>query len=260
MRMNIIRSITVLLIIAAMAAGIFADTIKLKDGSVIKGKIVSFGDGRFTLVVGEGSRVRQLVFYADEIDTIKFDERAIQTTSNQPASYQQPEVQSVSPVKEQPVENNKTTTTEEPTNTETPTASAQQAQPQTSPYAGQATPIAWTINVTTDETSNGWTNSGWIVRKGQRIRISATGEYSLGRNRMTTASGSYDIDDKGKLLKNAPTGALIAVIGDDNNDFIYVGQEREIVAERDGALFLGINEENLKDNSGDLNVKIEIIP
>ena len=50
------------------------------------------------------------------------------------------------------------------------------------------------------------------------------------------------------------------MIGDDNNDFIYVGAEREFVATRDGALFLGINEGNLDDNSGSFNVKIEIIP
>ena len=63
-----------------------------------------------------------------------------------------------------------------------------------------------------------------------------------------------------KLLKNVATGALIAVIGDDNNDFIYVGSSREFTATRDGALFLGINEGNLNDNSGSYNVKIEILP
>jgi len=51
---------------------------------------------------------------------------------------------------------------------------------------------------------------------------------------------------------------LIAVIGDDNNDFIYVGSEREFTATRDGALFLGVNEGNLNDNSGTFDVKIEI--
>ncbi len=72
-------------------------------------------------------------------------------------------------------------------------------------------------------------------------------------------SGAYACDEQ-KLLKNVATGALIAVIGDDNNDFIYVGAEREFVATRDGALFLGINEGHLEDNSGSFNVKIEIIP
>jgi hypothetical protein len=34
---------------------------------------------------------------------------------------------------------------------------------------------------------------------------------------------------------------LIAVIGVDKNEFIYIGTEREFTAARDGALFLGFN-------------------
>ena len=67
-----------------------------------------------------------------------------------------------------------------------------------------------------------------------------------------------ELNDEQKLMKSVPTGALIAVIGDDNNDFIYIGAEREFTATRDGALFLGINEGNLNDNSGAFDVKIEI--
>jgi len=50
------------------------------------------------------------------------------------------------------------------------------------------------------------------------------------------------------------------VIGDDNNEFIYIGSEREFTASRDGVLFLGLNEGNLSDNTGSFNVKIEISP
>jgi len=39
-------------------------------------------------------------------------------------------------------------------------------------------------------------------------------------------------------------------IGDDNDDFIFVGRSRDFVAQRDGVLFLGVNEGNLSDNSG----------
>jgi hypothetical protein len=61
-------------------------------------------------------------------------------------------------------------------------------------------------------------------------------------------------------MRSVPTGALIAVIGDDNNDFIYVGMERTFTAERDGALFLGVNDGDLKDNAGAFDVVIEIDP
>jgi hypothetical protein len=121
-------------------------------------------------------------------------------------------------------------------------------------------PISWDVKVTADNTNNGWTNSGWVVRKGQKIRIVGDGTVDLGKGKRSTPSGDPDIDDAQKLLKNVATGALIAVIGDDNNDFIYVGAERTFVATRDGALFLGINEGYLDDNKGAYAVKIEIVP
>src|SRR5690606_12041507 len=121
-------------------------------------------------------------------------------------------------------------------------------------------PIEVSVKVLADNTSNGWTNSGWVVRKGQRIRITGAGEISLGKGNKSTPGGVYELEDETKLLKAVPTGALIAVIGDDNNDFIYIGASREFVAERDGALFLGVNEGNLNDNSGAFDAKVEIDP
>lgn len=61
-------------------------------------------------------------------------------------------------------------------------------------------------------------------------------------------------------MRAVATGALIAVIGDDNNEFIYIGASREFTAQRDGALFLGLNEGNLDDNTGAFDVKVEILP
>jgi len=126
--------------------------------------------------------------------------------------------------------------------------------------ASTSKPIEVSVKVLADNTANGWTNSGWVVKKGQRIRISAAGEIGLGKAVKTSPSGLYDVEDNAKLLKAVPTGALIAVIGDDNNDFIYIGSSREFVAERDGALFLGVNEGNLNDNTGSFEVKVEIDP
>jgi len=113
------------------------------------------------------------------------------------------------------------------------------------------------VRVRADNASNGWTNSGLVVRRGQRLRINATGRISLGGNRSATPDGIASIVDRDKLMRNQPTGGLIAVIGDDNDDFIFVGRGRDFVAQRDGVLFLGINEGNLSDNSGTFEVVIE---
>lgn len=226
------------LIMLAMSAFALADTIRLKDGSIIKGSIVSFGSGKFVVVMGEGSRRRELTFLASEIESIQFDSQARSTSSstvNQNASYEQ--------------------------SSEPPTKVVSNSPIRTGPSSGERMkPIEWRVKVLADNTANGWTNTGWVVKKGQRIRISGDGKVLLGKGKSSPPAGVPSIADEQKLLKNVATGALVAVIGDDNNDFIYIGAEREFVATRDGALFLGINEGNLDDNSGHFSVNVQIIP
>ncbi|MEJ7622873.1 MAG: LecA/PA-IL family lectin [Pyrinomonadaceae bacterium] len=235
------RVLAAALTVLSIATLAFGDTVRLKDGSRIKGKIVSFGGGKFVVAMGDGSRRRQLTFQADEIESIEFDAPQTVDVSNRNASYTGP-VRKVEEVAPRVV----------------------QAKPKVMvagvPNApSKMTPIEWNVNVLADNTANGWTNSGWVVKKGQRVRISGDGTISLGKGRKTSSSGVAEYEDGSKLLKNVATGALIAVIGDDNNDFIYVGSEREFTATRDGALFLGVNEGKLDDNSGSFSVKIEIL-
>ena len=53
------RSVLSFVAIFVLSFSILADTIRLKDGSIIKGTIVGFADGRFTVAVGEGARRRE---------------------------------------------------------------------------------------------------------------------------------------------------------------------------------------------------------
>lgn len=240
-----LRTISSLLLIVTLSFFTFADTIRLKDGSILKGKIVSFEGGTFVVQIGEGTRKRELSFTSAEIASITFDAPtgAPQTApTNRNASYEPPATISTPKV----VTTDNTGRSNAPSNS---TNSGSKMQP-----------IEWQVKVLADNTANGWTNSGWVVKKGQHIRITGEGKVTLSKGQTSTPSGLPSLNDDQKLLKNVATGALIAVIGDDNNDFIYVGSEREFVATRDGALFLGLNEGNLNDNSGSYNVKIEILP
>ncbi len=258
----------------------FADTIRLKDGSIIKGKIVTFGEGKFTILIGEGSRQRQMNFFADEVDSIEFDSAPTQSISIVKTTL--PTYTDTSAKKE----NNKNTTvitvgrtTPQPTPQPTPSKTVIITDKTTDPNTNTSTnqniptnsnttvktepqskPITLNVKVLADNTANGWTNSGWVVKKGQKIRISGKGQINLGNGRYSSAAGVSSLPDKDKLLQTEATGGLIAVIGDDNNDFVFVGASREFVAPRDGALFLGINEGNLDDNSGSFEVTIEIMP
>jgi hypothetical protein len=129
--------------------------------------------------------------------------------------------------------------------------------------ASSAPPTFFTIKVTVrgDSVNNGWNNTGLVVRRGQRIRISASGRVSLrkeaGKDIWSGPTGIATLRDDNKLLRTEPTGALIAVIGDDNDDFIAIGARDDFVAQRDGVLFLGVNEGDLTDNVGTYSVVIE---
>jgi hypothetical protein len=251
---------------AILSITAFADTIRLKDGSIIKGKITSFGGGKFTVAIGEGTRRREMTFTAADIESIVFDGES---------RIDQPVAVSTRPVSTNPApaKNPRVVVSDNTPATVEPVAKVQKPEPEIvqepdpapvviapTQRASTAKPVEVSVKVLADSTSNGWTNSGWVVRKGQKIKITGSGEISIGNGKTSSASGLYDLEDESKLLKAVPTGALIAVIGDDNNEFIYIGSEREFIASRDGALFLGVNEGNLSDNTGSFDVKVEIAP
>jgi hypothetical protein len=297
-----VRAVFSFIAVFVLSLSLFADTIRLKDGSIIKGTIIGFADGRFTIAVGEGTRRRELTLLSDEIASIEFEAipatsarlsqplpkivpvstKPSQTKTDNTGSVQTPpstksaprvtitdntrstqpqgnsnnSAKNVPPAYSRPADN-------PPVNQTSQTTVPKVQPPVNRPAANSspaAAPIALNVRVMADNTANGWTNSGYVVKKGQRIRITGAGSVSLGKGQTATPAGLPDLDDTEKLLKMVPTGALIAVIGDDNNDFIYIGSSREFTAGRDGALYLGVNDGNLNDNSGAFDVKVEILP
>ena len=318
-------------------AGVLADTIRLKDGSVIKGKIVGFRDGQFLVSIGDGARARQMTFFADEVEAVEFDGTAAllnaSTTTATPVKLSNPNSGGGNPSGTRTNQPNGVTsggagnTTEGPnqnsnaiivgktdanksapnnsqtagsntndstattpatngntvinvgdpktttgantvltsTNANLPPSNNNSMNTTANPPAGQNNstkpkPITLSAKVLADNTANGWTNAGWHVKKGQKFRITARGQISLGSGVFSKPEGLRTLADDKKLMPGEATGGLIAVIGDDNNDFIFIGASREFVAQRDGMLFLGVNENNLNDNSGSFEVTIEIEP
>jgi hypothetical protein len=105
-----------------------------------------------------------------------------------------------------------------------------------------------------------WTSTGLIVKRGDRIRINSNGTVVIDpvSGRSTGPEGLADSADAKKLMPDQPTGALIGVIGADNDDFIFIGRNAEFTAARDGLLFLSVNEGNLADNTGTYKAVIEV--
>ena len=241
-----------LVLVVSLSALTLADTIRLKDGSVIRGQVIAFNNQQFTVLVGTGSRGRrsQITLWMEDVESIEFD--ALNTTpavNNEDASSRPIAPSTTRPPVQRP---------DPPQNTQ-PEPDETASQPAARPSSSQTPATFFQINtrVRGDNAANGWTNSGLVVRRGQRIRLTATGNVSVGRGRTSSPAGVPAIPDNEKLMRSYPTGALIAVIGDDNDDFIFVGGRREFIAQRDGVLFLGVNEGNLNDNTGAYEVVIE---
>jgi hypothetical protein len=226
-------------LVLSLTGPVIADTIRLKDGNVIRGQVIGFRDQRFTVLIGTGTRGRrsQTTIYVEDIESIEFDSAAGIAAAKDDTSP--PRTEPVSQPEPNPTVDSRTSTPAQPT--------------------VASSPRFFTIKVPVraDNSNNGWSNSGLVVRKGQRLRITASGRVSLGRGRFSTPAGVPTIRDNDKLLRTEPTGALIAVIGDDNDDFILIGTRRDFVAQRDGVLFLGVNEGDLSDNTGTYDIVIE---
>jgi len=234
-----------------------ADTIRLKNGTVIKGKVVGFAGGSFTIVLelGSTSKSRAKIDVVD-VETIEFDGRADEGEASATQNVPRPS---------RPDDDSGHRSDAAPPVTPTRPASSSPTSsspgPTTSPVASTSRPsptIAKEVVVSV-QAKDDWTYASMIVRRGDRIQVSATGKVKLSATRESGPEG-INVDDKDKLLLERPTGSLIAVIGEDNDDFIYIGREGEFVAQRDGKLFLSVNEGDLADNEGSFSVRVKIDP
>src|SRR6266404_3839202 len=244
-------------LIFGVSFAVLGDTIRLKDGSVIKGQVVGFKDQQFIVLLGNGEKGRRsrISVYMEDVESIDFDSTNLNAAS--------------SPSSSNSSDDNNSITQPEPTRPEPSRPSNSRSNyPRNSggnsgSYGGNSSstpnPSFFTVNahVRGDNAANGWANTGLVVRKGQRIRISASGRVGIGNGRFSTPAGLPTLPDSDKLMRNEATGALIVVVGDDNDDFILVGSHREFMALRDGVLFLGVNEGNLNDNTGFYDAVIE---
>jgi hypothetical protein len=158
------------LLLISLSTPLLADTISLKEGSVIRGQVIGFKDQQFTILIGGNARGRrgQTTVYVEDVESIEFDSNNgnAGATDDSSARNNVPMSRPSSPVN-QPDNNSNV-----PDSRTTDTV----------PISSNPTPTFFTIKVgvRADNSNNGWTNSGLVVRKGQRLRISASGRVSLG--------------------------------------------------------------------------------
>jgi hypothetical protein len=163
------------LLLVSISTPLLADTIRLKDGSVIRGQVIGFKDQQFTILIGGNARGRrgQTTFMSKTLS---------RSSSTQPPAirrHRRRQRAQQSPNRGPRLQYN------QPDNTVPDSRSTRHVR------LRRSTPTFFTIKVgvRADNANNGWTNSGLVVRKGQRLRISASGRVSLGRGRFSTPGG-----------------------------------------------------------------------
>lgn len=104
--------------------------------------------------------------------------------------------------------------------------------------------------------SSNWIDSGVDLRRGERVKVDATGTIYVNRSRITPAG--LNTTDPNAPLPRAPEGALIGVVGNDNDSpIVQIGAASEFTADRDGRLYLTINRGSYTDARGAYNVRIQ---
>ena len=252
---SLIKSIACLFFVSLFSAAVFADTIKLKDGSVLKGKVVSYNQRKFTIVVYIGGNSSRHIVSVDEIESVDFDSTESLASARNTAepSTGVDSSSRLEPVTSSASEKPRNEPAALPVSAEPPPVESDTASASSGSSGSGAAEKTVKVAAAAD-----WTSTEIRLQRGQKVVISASGEVDLGNDKRTGPDG-LSVTDNRKLIPNRPTGSLIAVVGDDNDDFIYVGGSGEFVSQHNGILFLSVNEGNLKDNNGSFQARVKVL-
>jgi hypothetical protein len=101
-----------------------------------------------------------------------------------------------------------------------------------------------------------WTDTGIEVRNGDTVYFEATGKVRWGKDRNDDAGGERNSPrNPGRPIPERAGAALIGRVGSD--DPFFIGKEEGAIRMRSrGRLQLGINDDYLQDNSGQLRVVV----
>lgn len=102
-----------------------------------------------------------------------------------------------------------------------------------------------------------WSDTGVDVRPGQTIFFSASGRVRWGPGRQDGPAGEHNSPrNDGRPIPGRPAAALIGRLGD-SNDYFFIGDDQGPIRMRSGGrLYLGINDDYLRDNTGSFRVTV----
>ena len=102
-----------------------------------------------------------------------------------------------------------------------------------------------------------WNDTGVDVRKGDRVAFRATGQINFGGAQTQTAGpdGNGNVHDPSYPVAAMPAGGLIGKVGN-SAPFPIGSNSQPIIMPADGRLMLGVNDNEIGDNSGAFSVVV----
>ena len=102
-----------------------------------------------------------------------------------------------------------------------------------------------------------WSDTGIDVRDGQTVYFESRGRVRWGPDRRDDAAGEKKSPfNANRPIPRRPAAALIGRVGDSTDYFFIGGDQGPILIRGRGRLYLGVNDDYLKDNSGAFTVTI----
>lgn len=108
-----------------------------------------------------------------------------------------------------------------------------------------------------------WLRTGITLTRHQRVHITATGTIKWGTDpvgKEVGPDGRPHADRQGRPLPGSNLGMLIARFRPMIDTPYVVGAEKNLIAPVDGELELGINDDELEDNTGNFRVHVVVDP
>ena len=190
-------------LLAVLAAP--ADTIRLKNGRVVKGQVERYSNSEFVVRLDSGDRMILLV---DNVESVEFDS----TSAPAPAS------------------------------SAGGSAPSGAAAYETSVVVGTTREVAAT---------------GVQVRRGDPVRITASGEIRFPDGRRSGPAGTREIESW--PFPGEPFGMLVAMVGSPTSPtYEPIGESKQFTASSDGEIFLQVNARSLEGASGSYNARISV--
>jgi hypothetical protein len=120
--------------------------------------------------------------------------------------------------------------------------------------SGQVAAPAGSVQV---QANQAWNDGGLTVKKGDRVTFNTAGQISFGANGGMTAGpdGNPSIRKQDYPVPAMPVGGLIGRVGT-GAPFPIGSNSQPIVMPNDGRLMLGVNDDELGDNSGAFTVTV----